>query len=178
LKLPTGDDLKSLRDRALLSLLLYHGLRGGELSALKVYCVREANGVPHLHILGEARKARDIPLHPEAKLALDDYLEASGGADVKTRPLFPATRNNRTGKFGLSLTPDGVYKLVRNYAKKLGVTIGVPVLRATAAGNALRHGADLVRVQEWLGDADIATTRAHYPRDGRPGESPTFKIKY
>ena len=34
LKLPAGGDLKALRDRALLSLLLYHGLRREELVRL------------------------------------------------------------------------------------------------------------------------------------------------
>ena len=36
LKLPVGDDLKARRDRALLSLLLHHGLRREELSTLTV----------------------------------------------------------------------------------------------------------------------------------------------
>ena len=48
-------------------------------------------------------------------------------------------------------------------------------LRATAATNALDHGADIARVQEWLGHANIATTRLYDKRRSRPEDSPTFK---
>ncbi len=51
-------------------------------------------------------------------------------------------------------------------------------LRATAATNALAHGADIAKVQEWLGHADISTTRMYDRRRWRPEESPTFKVEY
>ena len=35
------------------------------------------------------------------------------------------------------------------------------LLRATAAANALSHEADIAKVQEWLGHANIATTRIY-----------------
>ena len=51
-------------------------------------------------------------------------------------------------------------------------------LRATAATNALAHNADIAKVQEWLGHANIATTRLYDRRQSRPEESPTFKVEY
>jgi len=45
----------------------------------------------------------------------------------------------------------------------------------TAATNALAHNADIAKVQEWLGHANIATTRLYDRRQSRPEESPTFK---
>jgi len=54
----------------------------------------------------------------------------------------------------------------------------VHVLRATAATNALAHNADIAKVQEWLGHANIATTRLYDRRPSRPEESPTFKVEY
>jgi site-specific recombinase XerD len=38
---------------------------------------------------------------------------------------------------------------------------GAHFLRATAATNALDHEADIAKVQEWLGHANIATTRLY-----------------
>jgi site-specific recombinase XerC len=35
---------------------------------------------------------------------------------------------------------------------------------ATAATNALDHQADIAKVQEWLGHANISTTRLYKPR--------------
>jgi integrase/recombinase XerD len=54
----------------------------------------------------------------------------------------------------------------------------VHALRATAATNALAHNADIAKVQEWLGHANIATTRLYDRRQSRPEESPTFKVEY
>ena len=45
------------------------------------------------------------------------------------------------------------------YSALLGFEIGAHALRATAATNALDHQADIAKVQEWLGHANIATTR-------------------
>ena len=48
----------------------------------------------------------------------------------------------------------------------------------TAATNALDHHADIAKVQEWLGHANIATTRIYDHRKTRPEDSPTFKVEY
>lgn len=45
---------------------------------------------------------------------------------------------------------------------------------ATAATNALANKADIAKVQEWLGHANIATTRVYDHRDSQPKDSPTF----
>ena len=51
-------------------------------------------------------------------------------------------------------------------------------LRATAATNALDRGADLGKVQEWLGHANVSTTRLYDRRRSRPEDSPTFRVAY
>ncbi len=78
-------------------------------------------------------------------------------------------------------TLDGVYKLLREYAAPAKIDIeglGPHSLRATAAINALDHEADIAKVQEWLGHANIATTRIYDRRSMRPEDSPTFKVSY
>ena len=49
---------------------------------------------------------------------------------------------------------------------------------ATAATNALDHDADIAYVQEWLGHANISTTRLYDRRKSRPEDSPTFRVSY
>jgi integrase len=51
---------------------------------------------------------------------------------------------------------------------------GAHALRATA----LDHQADIAKVQEWLGHANIATTRIYDLSRTRPEDSPTFKVAY
>jgi site-specific recombinase XerD len=80
------------------------------------------------------------------------------------------------------LTADGVYKVVQAYARQIGLSgierLGVHALRATAATNALDHRADIAKVQEWLGHANISMTRLYDRRKHRPEDSPTFKVEY
>jgi integrase/recombinase XerD len=40
------------------------------------------------------------------------------------------------------------------------------------------QGSDIAKVQEWLGHANIATTRIYDHRRTRPEDSPTFKVAY
>ena len=75
-------------------------------------------------------------------------------------PLRPI-KNNRGKTLEHALTPDAVYKLVKAYSLELGFEIGAHALRATAATNALDHQADIAKVQEWLGHANISTTRIY-----------------
>jgi integrase len=42
----------------------------------------------------------------------------------------------------------------------------------------LEHAADIAKVQEWLGHANIVTTRLYDRRKTRPEDSPTFKVAY
>jgi hypothetical protein len=109
---------------------------------------------------------------------LNDYLDEARHAADTEGPLFRPVRNNRTSDLDKTITPDGVYKLVRRYALSLGLKIGAHALRATAATNALDHNADIAKVQEWLGHANIATTRIYDRRKMKPEDSPTFKVSY
>ena len=171
--------IKSKRDRAILSTLLFHALRREELCKLKVRDFRHARkGVPHLKVSGKGGKTRYLPLHPGTNALIHDYLDAAGHGTDENGALFRPIRNNRTGRLERAITADGVYKLVRAYSAQLGFEIGAHALRATAATNALDHQADIAKVQEWLGHANIATTRIYDHRRTRPEDSPTFKVAY
>jgi site-specific recombinase XerD len=76
-----------------------------------------------------------------------------------------------------------IFQGIYHYARQTGLAeevrgICVHAMRATAATNALAHNADIAKVQEWLGHADISTTRMYDKRQSRPEDNPTFKVKY
>jgi integrase/recombinase XerD len=131
-----------------------------------------------LKVSGKGEKTRYVPLHPAASGLILEYLEAAGHASDNTGALFRPIRNNRTGRVQNAITPDGIYKLVRKYSAALGFEIGAHALRATAATNALDHEADIAKVQEWLGQANISTTRIYDHRKTKPEDGPTFKVAY
>jgi site-specific recombinase XerD len=176
---PDLTTLKGLRDRAILAVLLYHGLRREEAVQLSAGDIMERRGIRHLLIQGKGGKVRYLPLHPVAADRIHAYLEQSGHHLVAPKgPLFLPLRGP-TGRGGI--TADGIYRMVAAYAKKAGIQVdglGVHGLRATAATNALEHEADIAKVQAWLGHANISTTKIYDRRQSRPEDSPTYKVKY
>ena len=176
---PDPQSLKGKRDRAVLAVLLYHGLRREEAAQLTVQDIHERRGIKHLRIHGKGGKLRYLPLHPIALERLHAYLEASGHhLEQAKAPLFQAVRGRRSGQ---ALGADGLYALVGHYARLAGIAVdglGVHGLRATAATNALENEADIAKVQQWLGHANISTTRLYDRRQARPEDSPTYRVRY
>lgn len=181
LEAPASDTIKGLRDRAILSVLLFHGLRRAELCSLSVGDLQSRRGVMHFRIQGKGGKIRFLPVHPHSSQRISEYLERAGHGEDVDGALFRPVKNS-TGSLTEALTGHGVYKdVVQKYARKLGIAasaVCVHGLRATAATNALDHEADIAKVQEWLGHASIATTRLYDRRQVKPEDSPTFKVSY
>ena len=175
---PDTETLKGLRDRAILAVLLYHGLRREEAAQLKTVDLHERRGIRRLRVHGKGSKIRFLPLHPVAAERIYAYLERDVGRDAAPGPLFRSMRGTTTGA---GVTANGLYTIVAQWARVAGIEVerlGVHGLRATAATNALEHDADIAKVQMWLGHANISTTRLYDRRGQRPEDSPTFKGKY
>lgn len=83
LNAPDATTLKGKRDRAILSVLLYHALRREELCLLTVKDVHERRGVKHLRVHGKGGKLRYVPLHPSAAGLIDEYVQTNGHGQNK-----------------------------------------------------------------------------------------------
>ena len=185
LEAPPDATLKGKRDRAILATLLYHGLRREELCGLRVKDLQSRQGVVHFRVKGKRDKIRFVPVHAAAQRLIEEYLALAGhGADVGG-PLFRPVKNNRSPeKLDRPLDPASVYRnILRKYGLETGISaevngLCVHSLRATAATNALSHEADIAKVQEWLGHANVSTTRLYDRRKTRPEDSPTFRVQY
>jgi site-specific recombinase XerD len=194
LEAPPPDTLKGVRDRAILATLLYHGIRREELCSLRVRDIETRQGVKHFRIKGKGNKIRYVPMHQTAQRLIEEYLAIAkhGGGQDGEEPessaldcaLFRPVKNNRTGTLDKHLEPGSIYRnIVLKYGRATGINaevIGLCVhsLRATAATNALSHEADIAKVQEWLGHANVSTTRLYDRRKSKPEDSPTFHVKY
>jgi site-specific recombinase XerD len=181
---PPSDTLKGVRDRAVLATLLYHGIRREELCSMRVRDMQSRQGVIHFRVKGKREKIRFIPVHAMAQRLIGEYLAFSGHSGELDGPLFRPVKNNRTGTLEKHLDPGSIY---RNIVQKYGIETGISAevnglcvhsLRATAATNALSHESDIAKVQEWLGHANVSTTRLYDRRKSKPEDSPTFRVKY
>lgn len=165
-------------------MLLFHALRREELSKLRVKDFDLGrSGVPHIRVQGKGGKTRYVPTHPATLGHITEYLTKAGHAGDLDGPLFRPVRNTRGGgSTDGALSVSGIYEFaVRAYMRQIGLSqeLHAPhALRATAATNALLHNADIAKVQEWLGHANIQTTRIYDRRSTRPEDSPTFKVQY
>jgi integrase/recombinase XerD len=184
LEAPPANTLKGVRDRAILATLLYHGMRREELCRLRVRDLHSRQGVMHFRIRGKRDKVRFIPVNPAAQRTIEAYLTWAGHRWDADGPLFRPVKNNRTGTLDRPLDPASIYRnIVCKYGLETGISaevsgLCVHSLRATAATNALSHDSDIAKVQEWLGHANVSTTRLYDRRRSKPEDSPTFRVKY
>jgi site-specific recombinase XerD len=116
LEAPAGDDLRALRDRALLALLIGCGLRRAELAALEVshIALREGRWVI-VDLMGKGSRRRSVPMPGWAKTALYLWVETAG---ITGGRLFRAI--SIQGRVEESISPEAVYLIVRHYTTRLG----------------------------------------------------------
>jgi integrase/recombinase XerD len=156
----SGDDLISLRDRALLELLYAAGLRISE--ALQLDRGDVAGG-GFVRVIGKGDKERLVPVGDLALEAVAAYLaerdRLAGEADEAVRarePLFLSRRGRRLDRMA-------AWRIMRAAALRAGLSERVTphTLRHSFATHLLEGGADLRVVQELLGHASITTTQLY-----------------
>lgn len=133
-----GTHAKATRDRALLRLLYDRALRRAEVVALDVADVDLAGGT--VAVLGKGREQREpLTLPAPTHAALADWLTVRPDVTVEEagtprRPLF--VNFDRTGRAG-RLTGTGLYLLVRELGRKVGLAVRPHGLRHAAITEAL-----------------------------------------
>ncbi len=140
--------------QAILHVLLYMGLRKGELIQLKMGDIAEERGVRVLKVRGKGHKVRILPLTEAVKLSLEWYFQACRRDSTLTEePLFIPTKNPKTKTLIKPLNPHAITYIVGRYAKKAGVfkKISPHSCRATCISNALDKKASQRSVQHLAG---------------------------
>lgn len=144
------------RDRALLELLYASGLRVSEATGLDLGDVDLSEEL--VRAVGKGNRERVVPVGSKAIAALQAYLRTVRPhmARSGTQALFLSRRGGR-------LTRQGCWKLIRQYARRAGITktLTPHVLRHSFATHLLERGADLRAVQEMLGHASVGTTQLY-----------------
>ena len=153
---PEGNEIKALRDRAILYLLFSTGLRVSELCSL----TRDINfSSGEFSIRGKGSKIRVVFISDEAKKAIDIYLKNRKDMDDA---LFVKVGDEKgDGKEGLARR--SIERIVKHYALKAGISKKVTphVIRHCFATDLLSNGADIRSVQMMLGHSNIATTQIY-----------------
>ncbi len=154
LDLPDRNSKSGALHQAILHVLLYLGLRKGELIGLKMGDWDTERGTAVLKVRGKGHKVRILPLTPIVRASLEHYFWVCGRRkDEKEAPLFMPTKNPRSGKLDKPLNPNAITYLVLRYARKAGVLkkVSPHSCRATCISNALDRKATQRSVQHLAG---------------------------
>ena len=138
------------RDRAILALLAFAGLRRGEVIAASAGDY--SRGSRSLRVRGKGNKDRVVPLHAVAIGALETYLATRGSLGSRD-PLFVSGRG-RIGK-------RPVISAVARAGHRLGLRLHPHLFRHTFATELLNRRADLRVIQALLGHESLATTEIY-----------------
>jgi integrase/recombinase XerD len=147
------ESLRSFRDRAIAGLMVFCGLRAGEVLALEVKDVDI--GGRWLRVFGKGRKERRVPLDVDVAGMIQTYLLAER-PETRSKALFVVAKGPNRGQ---PLTPAGLRTIFRYHRAKAGVPAGHPHALRHTFGTALAEaGVDLAVMQALLGHAHIDTT--------------------
>ncbi len=146
----------SVRDAAIVTLLLYSALRLSELAALDLRDVRMSarKGIVTVRS-GKGDAYRQVPLNRPARAALERWLAARRRIAAEDEEALFLNRS------GTRLSARSVDTAVRTVAEKAGVPLSAHVLRHTCVTNLVRGGHDLVLVAELAGHRRLETTRRY-----------------
>ncbi len=153
---PNGEDLKSIRDKAMLEIAYATGMRVTEIISLNIEDVDLANSCV---VCKNANKQRIIPLGKLALKALKEYMNKAREFLIKSedeKALFVNINGKR-------LTRQGFWKIIKYYQEQAHITKDITphVLRHSFATHLLQNGADLKSIQTMLGHSDISSTQVY-----------------
>lgn len=143
------DAAENVRDRAVISLLWYTGIRVSELVHLNRRDIRGSV----LSVQGKGSKEREIPLSQAAADRLNTYLARRSD---NLKPLFVTAKNCRIDK----ATVQRMVKATGERAN-LNMPVSCHVLRHSFATDLHSNGMDIRVVQHFMGHADISTTQIY-----------------
>lgn len=144
------------KDKAVLYLFAYTGLRRGELIALDNKDVDLENGLIVVH--GKGKKDRVIPMAPKLKEVLLEYVEwkRKKYPRPKTEAFILTNYGNRTNG-------DALNRIFHKALRKSGINrpLTIHKLRHGFATMLLNRGVDMVTLQTLLGHENISTTQVY-----------------
>lgn len=150
LDLLDGDDLVSIRRKALICLMLDSGIRRSEVTGLKWNAL---NSIHVLTVVGKGKKKRQIKLTEFSLLPLEHWR--------KHNPhefMFVGITKDRIGITDKPIHHRSIYNMVNNIGKQLGIKLSPHSLRRTMATDMANNGTHAITIRDDMGHSNIATT--------------------
>jgi site-specific recombinase XerD len=144
------------RDRAICGLMLFSGLRSGEVLGLDVTDVDIGRG--WVRVVGKGDKERRVPLDPDVAGLVQAYLLA-GRPETDATALFVVAKGPHRGQ---RLTSAGLRRVFRYHRERAGVPAGHPHALRHSFGTALAEaGVDVAVMQALMGHDHVDSAAAY-----------------
>lgn len=190
MNMPSGDSLLDARDRAILKVMLYTGVRIGTVARLDIKDFHDQVDGAELRVSEKGNKRRTIGIHHVAAESVREYVTKAG---LTSGPLFRARSGSRSEQLSeRRIGPTALYELISTYLKRLPgaavehrrddgtvftrCTYTPHSLRATTATLLLSAGVDIAKVQELLGHRHLTTTQIYDKRRRTTAESASHDV--
>ena len=156
-------DIRTVRDRAMLLLMLGCGLRRGEIPDLRFEDYDRKDGA--LTLIGKGDKERTVYLPGEVAEALDAWIDGFRGKAPGR--MFGRIRKNGELSLATALDPRSVGLILKNRLDAAGIDERTTPhdLRRTFATRLLDDKVDIVTIKNMMGHANIQTTTRYDRRD-------------
>lgn len=158
-----GTDLLTLRDRALIALMIFSFARVGAAISMRVRDFQDEGGEAFLVLHEKGGKERRLPCHHRIRAYLRAYLDAAGLDPKSKEPLFQSAPRTGTRLSGRPLTDDAVLRMVKRRCVQAGLPSNIcnHSFRATGITIHQQNGGRLEDAQDLAGHADARTTRLY-----------------
>lgn len=154
----------SLRNKALVLVLLHTGLRLGEVAALKLADVRVCRTRGSITVrCGKGMRRREIPLSSSVRSILLEYIPVLRADLVKRRKAVLEDSNQPfwLGQYGKNFGTRNIDRIIRTIGDRVNLNVSAHILRHTFCTRAVRSGIDLVSVADLAGHSNVQTTRRY-----------------
>jgi integrase/recombinase XerC len=190
MNLPSGESVLDYRDRAILKLFIYSGIRLGTGCRLKVEDFHLEDGEATVRVHEKGDKRRTIGLNVVAGQAVEEYIQHAG---LSSGPLFRPRRAPASEDLAARAMDEvTLYRVILGYLQRLPGAMkemtgkdGKPEmrciytphsLRATTATLLLDGNNDMAEVQDLLGHRHITTTQIYDKRRRTASQSASHKL--
>jgi len=172
--------LIDVRDRALLSVMLYSFARVSAVVKLRVRDFYRQSTKAWFVLDEKGGKQNRVPAHHQAAEWVTHYVEKAGIAEQRDMPLFRSVLG-RTGQLtDRAMARSNVFLMIRKRTSKVGLPpeIGCHSFRGSGITNYLRNGGTIERAASIAGHASTKTTQLYDRRTDLVDQAEIERIRF
>ena len=148
-----GTDAWTKRDRAILVMLFFTGIRNTALTEINVQNVDFENNC--IYVVDKGNKPKPCYLDDDKMMIIKDWIDVRNEMKCNTNALFISSRMQR-------ISHDTSYRIVKQASEAIGHKISPHKARASFATNALNSGLSLYEVSKLMNHSSTSVTAACY----------------